>query len=1005
MSLSFDAVIFDLDGVITKTSIAHKAAWKQMFDNFLANQKGKHKEFSNEDYVKFVDGKTRYQGVEDFLKSRSINLDFGSPNDEPNSNSICALGNLKNKLFNEYIDKNGVEIYESTIDFIKELKKKKIKIGVASSSKNCRKILEKTNLTSLFDTCVDGTDIQNSRLKGKPEPDIFIHAADNLECAYYKTVIIEDAISGIEAGVKGNFGLIIGLARENNLRELEISGADIAVEDICEIDIEEINDWYKYGLIADGWYITYKDYNPSLEKTRETLLTTGNGYFATRGNMNECSADNNNYPGTYMAGLYNRLKSKIAGKIIENEDFVNCPNWTVFKFKIDNGDWIDINDCEILFIERNLNLFSGELSRLMLVKDKIGREHLIESYRIVSMHDYHLAAEKYIFSPINYSGKITISTGIDGNIINAGVDRYKELNQKHLKKKSASIEDNIIFLETQTTNSKIDILEAAKIITDNKRNKKVIKGASAFIELSFNLKSNDKVEVQKVVAIYNSINDNDLIKKAKKKLSTNVSYESVLQKSKSAWKKIWDEVDLTIGGDRLAQKLTRLHTYHLIVSFSPHNKDFDASIPARGLHGEAYRGHIFWDELYILPFYCIHYPESAKAMLMYRYRRLDEARKYAANNGYKGAMFPWQSGSSGREESQVIHLNPISGKWDEEHSALQRHVSLAVAANIYQYHHITCDDSFLFNYGLEMFWAICRFWASIAKWNEKEQRYSIAGVMGPDEFHEKTPDSQEYGLKDNAYTNILCSWILNIGANYYEDFFDETSATINKIKLDKKEIDDWRNIAGKLNIVIEHDIISQFDGYSKLKELDWDAYEEKYGDIHRLDRILKAEGLSPNDYKISKQADTLMAFYILSQQEVNSILRFMGYNLNNHYIRKNFEYYFFRTSHGSSLSKVVHAHLAGKLNYNKLSSSLYHEALICDYLDTQGGTTAEGIHAGVMSGTILLSLFSYGGLNITGNEVEFDFTKFPEHWTDFSGKIKFRGKTISFNMNGLKVEN
>jgi len=1000
MSLLFDAVIFDLDGVIVKTNATHKSAWKKMFDGFLKTLNPKQVEFSNDDYVNFVDGRPRYEGVANFLQSRNINLESGNPDDLPGHNSICALGNLKNKLFNDLIENEGVELYDSTIKFIHQLKKKGIKIGVASSSMNCRTILERANILHLFETCVDGTDIINQNLKGKPEPDIFHLAADNLGCNYYNTVIVEDAISGVQAAKAGKFGLIIGLARENNHRVLMLNGADFVVSDIKNVSIANIQEWYKNELETDGWNINYKDYNPEIEKTRETLLTTGNGYFATRGSMSECVAGENNYPGTYMAGLYNRLKSKISGKTIENEDLVNCPNWTAFKFKVDDGNWIDINDCEIIDIERNLCLRNGELLRLIVIKDSSGKKHLIENYRVVSMHDYHLAAEKYIFIPVNYSGKITISAGIDGNVVNAGVERYKELNHNHLKKKSIEIENDTIILSTQTTNSKINIVEAAKIITNKKRYKKVIKGSAAFLEYTFNANKSDEIEIEKIVAVYNSANE-DIVEKAKSKLSGDISYDKIFLKSEKAWKKIWDEIDIKIGGDRLAQKLIRLHMYHLMVSFSPHNKDFDASIPARGLHGEAYRGHIFWDELFILPFYCIHYPQSAKAMLMYRYRRLDAARKYAKQHGYKGAMYPWQSASSGSEETQTMHLNPNSGKWDDDYSSLQRHISIAVAINIFQYHHITSDNKFLFQNGLEMFWEICRFWASAVKWDNETKRYSISNIMGPDEFHEKYPNSAEKGLKDNAYTNILCSWVLNIGANYYEDFFDETSDTINSLRLGKCEVENWRDISSKLNLIIEHDIISQHAGYFDLQEFDWEGYKEKYGDIHRLDRILKAEGLSPNDYKISKQADTLMVFYILSILEVNSLIKHMGYNLDNHYVRKNFDYYFARTSHGSSLSKIAHAHLAGKLNYSELSASLYHEALMSDYCDTQGGTTAEGIHAGVMAGTVLLALFSFGGININGNEVEFDFTKFPAHWTEFSGKLQFRGKTLKFNMHGL----
>ncbi|MDD2203900.1 MAG: HAD-IA family hydrolase [Bacteroidales bacterium] len=997
-----ESVIFDLDGVITKTAVVHSAAWKEMFDEYLhyrTDTLGEpFVEFSHEtDYIKYVDGKPRYKGVADFLTSRNIVLPYGSPEDAPGFDTVCALGNKKNNKFNEIIKKDGVELYDSTIEFIHQLHKKGVKIAVASSSKNCRPILERMQLIDLFETCVDGTVSAELHLKGKPEPDIFTTAADNMHCSYRNSVVVEDAVSGVQAGRKGNFGLVIGIARENNHRDLEINGADIVVSDISEISLKELEYWFKHGIDEDNWSITYKDYAPEKEKSRETLMTVGNGYFGTRGSMPECSAGKTNYPGTYMAGLYNRLTSKVGDRYIENEDFVNCPNWTTFKFKVDEDDWVNINECKILYVERNLNLANGELFRIICVQDQTGKQHIIENYRMASMHDYHVAAEKYIFSPVNYSGKVTIATGIDGNIINAGVDRYSQLNQQHLKYVNANIEDDVITVQVETVNLHIGVTEAAKIICDKKRSKKCVKHSAAFLEYKFNLVPRQEIEIQKIVSIYNTLNDKNIAAKAVEKVNEYDSYDELIFKSEASWKKIWKEIDIKIDGDRLAQKLIRLHLYHLMVSFSPHNKHFDASITARGLHGEAYRGHIFWDEIFILPFYCMHFPDAAKAMLMYRYRRLDAAKKYAADNGYKGAMFPWQSGSDGREETQTVHLNPVSGEWGPDYSCLQRHVSLAIAYNVYQYFHITGDVQFLIDNGLEMLWEICRFWTSKSEWNETTQRYSISGVMGPDEFHEKYPDSDKGGLKDNAYTNIMTSWVLNIGANLYEDFCkDAAKNVITKINLAADEVAKWRDIALKLNIIVENDIISQYDGYFALKDLDWDSYRAKYGNIYRMDRLLKAEGLSPDDYKVAKQADTLMVFYNLNAIEVTSILKSMKYKLSNNYIDNNLKYYLQRTSHGSTLSRVVHAQLAGIINDKALSWSLYHDALISDYDDTQGGTTAEGIHAGVMSGTILIAMFSFAGIDVTGDAVEMREQKLPEHWNKISGKFKFKGKTYVY---------
>ncbi|MFC2137950.1 HAD family hydrolase [Bacteroidota bacterium] len=250
-TVNFDAVVFDLDGVITNTALVHGTAWRQMFNKYLIEREIKlgevFKEFTHEkDYLPYVDGKPRYKGVQSFLESRNINIPFGTPEDDPEMETVCGLGNRKDIVFNEIIEKEGVEAYDSTIELIKQLKDADVRIGVASSSKNCKLILERTNLMHYFETRVDGIVSAELGLKGKPEPDIFTTAADNLGVSYDKTVVVEDAVSGVQAGAKGNFGMVIGLAREDNKEELANNGADVVFEDIAELGgIDGIINWFK----------------------------------------------------------------------------------------------------------------------------------------------------------------------------------------------------------------------------------------------------------------------------------------------------------------------------------------------------------------------------------------------------------------------------------------------------------------------------------------------------------------------------------------------------------------------------------------------------------------------------------------------------------------------------------------------------------------------------------------------------------------------------------------
>lgn len=244
--LNFDAVVFDMDGVITKTAAVHSEAWKLMFDEYLRSRAQRlsepFREFTHSgDYLAHVDGRPRYKGVAAFLKSRGMNLPFGTPEDESGKETVCGLGNRKNELFNRVVETEGAGIYESSIDLIRDLLAHGIKVGLATSSKNSALVLGAAGIEALFATKVDGIVSARLGLKGKPEPDIFTTASDNLGVAYARAVVVEDAVSGVQAGAKGKSGLVIGVARENNAEELRRHGADVVVSDLGEINIAEIN--------------------------------------------------------------------------------------------------------------------------------------------------------------------------------------------------------------------------------------------------------------------------------------------------------------------------------------------------------------------------------------------------------------------------------------------------------------------------------------------------------------------------------------------------------------------------------------------------------------------------------------------------------------------------------------------------------------------------------------------------------------------------------------------
>lgn len=247
---NLQGAVFDLDGVITQTARIHFKAWKQTFDEYMKLREKRDsepfKEFTHEaDYLPFVDGKPRYKGVDSFLKSRNINIPFGDPSDTPDKETACGIGNRKNELFRKILQSEEVEIYPASIDLVKSLKKEGIKVGVASSSKNCKYLLDSAGVSDLFETVVDGVVSAELGLKGKPEADIFIQAANNLGVSAADSMVVEDASSGVAAGRNGGFSFVLGVARKDNADVLLTEGADIVVTSMASIDVEWIKRWFK----------------------------------------------------------------------------------------------------------------------------------------------------------------------------------------------------------------------------------------------------------------------------------------------------------------------------------------------------------------------------------------------------------------------------------------------------------------------------------------------------------------------------------------------------------------------------------------------------------------------------------------------------------------------------------------------------------------------------------------------------------------------------------------
>lgn len=539
------------------------------------------------------------------------------------------------------------------------------------------------------------------------------------------------------------------------------------------------------GAVSDPWILRYDGFDAAAEGLREALTTLGNGYFATRGALPEARADEVSYPGTYVAGCFNRLTTEIAGRDVVNEDMVNAPNWLCLKVRPVGGDWIDLNSAEVLEHCLELDLRRGVLTRRSRVRDAEGRTTTIRQRRFVHYREQHLAGLATEVTAEDWTGRLEVQAAIDGTVENSGVPRYRELAHKHLTPIASELRDQSTLLVVVATNqSQIRLAEAARLTINRHRVSACDDGdmgrnsvaadagghtgvadlrpGYACLAAAVDIDAGQTITIEKVVALHTSRDAAASAPEAAAVASVAAapSFSELLASHELAWEALWRRTAVAVPGDAETTRNLRLHAFHTFTVASPLAAGLDVGVPARGLHGEAYRGHIFWDELYILPFVTRALPAVARSLLMYRYRRLPAARAAARAAGLPGALFPWQSGSDGREETQTMHLNPNSGRWLEDNSHLQRHVAIAIAYNVYKYIEWTADGEFADAFGTELFVELLRFLAALASENADTGRFDIRGVMGPDEYHDGYPEVEKPGIDNNVYTNVMVAWML-----------------------------------------------------------------------------------------------------------------------------------------------------------------------------------------------------------------------------------------------------
>ncbi|QDI83264.1 glycoside hydrolase family 65 protein [Methylorubrum populi] len=461
---------------------------------------------------------------------------------------------------------------------------------------------------------------------------------------------------------------------------------------------------------------------------------------------------------------------------------------------------------------------------------------------------------------------------------------------------------------------------------------------------------------------------------------TSLGWRAVLRAHEAAWSAHWTDSGIAIDGDDVLERALRFAVYHLTSAANP--DDDRVSIGARGLTGDAYFGHVFWDtETYLLPYYTAIWPEAARALLMYRYHTLPAARAKAELFGCRGALYPWESADTGEETTPETVLGPAGQPVEILTGKMEQHISADIAYAIWQYWRATGDDDFFRDVGVEILVETARFWASRAV-IEADGRRHIRHVIGPDEYHED--------VDDNAFTNVMARWNIARALDALnllrERWPDHAAALEDRLTIDAYELDDWRDAIARIVTGLDPatGLYEQFAGFHALKQLNVEDYAS-----HEL----------PIDVVIGREQT--QSSQIIKQADVVALIALLPEAFPEHGARVNFRHYEPRCAHGSSLSAAMHARVAARLGDTDMALRYMRETASLD-LDPDPNS-AGGIRIAGLGGLWQAAILGIVGLNLAGETLELD-PKLPPAWRRLSFKARWRGRSVGLSVAAGVVE-
>ena len=965
---ALQAVIFDMDGVLTRTAELHAAAWKEVFDQLLRSQaKARGMPFvpfdADSDYLTYVDGRSRMDGTRNFLDARGIELPEEAQPDAPGLGSIEAIAKHKDALFTEALRRDGARVYESTLQLIQALRGQAVRTGIVTSSRNGREVLRRAGVEALFDARVDGIDIDARGLKGKPDPDAFLECAAALGAAPVRIALIEDATAGVEAGRRGGFGLVIGVDRGGNREALAASGADMVVEDLRELDLPLLLARMRDRQRLMSWRILQEGFDPGREDDMESLFTVGNGYLGVRGALDSP------LPGAlddmFIAGIYDRTQPLLPYSEPQlltegdsaHEELVSFP----FPFRVGltiGGVSQELGSGHRPAHCRTLDMQSGILaSELRFELD--GNRNALSTRRLASLVDLHLLLQEITVELENHSALVELDATLAPQDV---ARRFPHLEPLDELPRNAAFE----VLHFRTKAAREEVVIAARTTlrgsgTDNLRWR--VPGAIG-----------TRLVFRRFVVVYTSRDAAHPTEAAVKHLLALEwgGFDSYAALHCARWREFWQGADIRVADQPQVEQALRFNAYHLR---SAADHDPRVSIPARTLSGRGYQGHVFWDvEMFMLPFFVYTQPDIARQLLLYRYYTLDGARQRARELGFRGACYAWESTVTGEDVTpRAVRLKTTGQEIPIYTGSQQIHITADVAHAVCRYREATGDDEFLRDFGVEMLTETARFWAS--RCTRDGDAYHLRGVMGPDEYH--------WDVSDNAYTNRLArlnleqaalatDWLRHHGSRQWQQLSE-------RLALGPEEPHDWRHVAGALYRPSPRSdrVIEQFAGF-----FDLDPYLRPDGKPAQppVNKLLDAQRI--NGLQLLKQADVLMLLYLFPEEFPPEV------------VLANYRYYEPRTDHASSLSPAIHAAIAARLGLREHAARYFQQSLSLDLSDRMGNS-ASGVHAACMGGTWQALVCGFLGVRSTDNgppvAAADAAARLPDGWTSVELELAWRG--------------